>query len=363
MDINTNNIEIEEKEYYKVIKQEGNFDIEPCETLFDFDDKQRFRKLAVTDSQKKQLYAMMNQMPNVFATGAIAQAYCVKFPEGLSHTLTALKQGGYGSMIKGTDGKFIGSASFYSMTPQAVAMGAFTAMSIASGQYFLAQINKELNMISMKMDKILEFLYGDKKAELISELTFIKYTYENFISIMAHEEQRTATIASIQAAKKVAMKDIEFYISELNTAVAENKKQSLEIVKMGDEIFKIKNCLELSMQLYIMSNLLELYYAQNYDKSYIEFLEETVTAYISKCEQHILSCFSILKNRFSELKGNVIKKIDIDDYKKQITGEIEKLNTGEETMMKKGFRKALYEFTKQSEFYLRSDGNIYIKCE
>ena len=40
MDINTNNIEIEEKEYYKVIKQEGNFDIEPCETLFDFDDKQ-----------------------------------------------------------------------------------------------------------------------------------------------------------------------------------------------------------------------------------------------------------------------------------------------------------------------------------
>ena len=70
----------------------------------------------------------------------------------------------------------------------------------------------------MNLDKILEFLYGDKKAELMAEISFVKYAYQNYNSIMSHESQRTATIASIQEAKKVAMKDIEFYMNDLDLA-------------------------------------------------------------------------------------------------------------------------------------------------
>lgn len=57
-------------------------------------------------------------------------------------------------------------------------------MSIASGQYFLSEINNNLSAINQKADKILEFLYGDKKAELMSEVSFVNFAYQNYNSIM-----------------------------------------------------------------------------------------------------------------------------------------------------------------------------------
>lgn len=61
------------------------------------------------------------------------------------------------------NGKFVGLASFYSMSSQTALMGIFTAMSVSSRQYFLSQINNEMRMMNMKIDEILEFLYGDKR--------------------------------------------------------------------------------------------------------------------------------------------------------------------------------------------------------
>ena len=101
---------------------------------------------------------------------------------------------------------------FYSMSAQAAVMGVFTAMSAATGQYFLKQINGNLREINQKIDTILEFLYGDKKAELLSEISFTQYAYQNYSSIMMHEQQQTAMIASLQEARKVAIKDIANFL-------------------------------------------------------------------------------------------------------------------------------------------------------
>lgn len=140
------------------------------------------------------------------------------------------------------NGKFVGSASFYTMSAQAALMGVFTAMSVASGQYFLSQINNEMWMMNMKLDEILEFLYGDKKTEL----SFIRYAYENYVSIMSHEQQRIATITSLQEAKKVAMKDIEFYINDLETTVSYKTKDYADLESRTEKTFLIKESLELS---------------------------------------------------------------------------------------------------------------------
>lgn len=143
------------------------------------------------------------------------------------------------------NGKFVGSASFYSMSAQAALMRVFTAMSVASGQHFLSQINNEMRMMNMKLDEILEFLYGNKKAELMAEMSFIRYAYENYASIMLHEQQRIATITSLQEAKKVAMKDIEFYINDLETTVSYKTKDYAELESRTEKTFLIKeasNC-------------------------------------------------------------------------------------------------------------------------
>ena len=207
----------------------GQFELIPCDSAYDFEDKSRFTKLSPSEAQKMHLSAAYQHLPSMMAAGTLAQAYIARFPEGLPHTLTALRQGGYGSMIQGSHG-FVGSASFFPVTGQALFLGAFTAMSVASGQYFLTQINSRLEVIHRGIGEILDFLYGDKKAELMSEISFTKYAYENYASIMAHDSQRTATIASLQSAKKVAMNDIEFYIHDLGSTVESSEKDLKKVL-------------------------------------------------------------------------------------------------------------------------------------
>lgn len=265
-------------------------------------------------------------------------------------------------MIRGEGGRFVGSASFYSMSAQAAVLGAFTAMSVVSGQYFLTQINNEMQMMKLKLDEILEFLYGDKKAELLSEMSFIRYAYENFSSIMAHEQQRVATIAGIQNAKKVAIKDIEFYIHDLESTVSGKMKDFSELNERIEKAFQIKESLDLSQQLYVMSNMMEVYYAQNCDADYLRALENDVLSYIDKCDKRMLGSFSTLRGHIGGYKAKPMEKVDKAEPEKRVGQLIDALNSGEEnSSMRRTVRSSLDAVSRPSEYYLTSDGSVYIR--
>lgn len=345
----------------QMMESNSGFEIAPCEGLFDFEDKSRFTKLELGSAQKMYISALVQHIPAAMSAGTMAQAYTVKFPQGLPHTLTALNQGGVGSMIR-ENGKFVGSASFYSLSTQAAVMGAFIAMSVASGQYFLAQINSEMKMMNLKLDEILEFLYGDKKAELMAEMSFIRYAYENYASIMSHEQQRMATIISLQEARKVAMKDIEFYIYDLETTVSRKTKDYAELDSRVEKSFQIKESLELSQQLYVMSSMMEVYFAQNQDPEYLNTIERNMLAYIDKCDKRMLGSFSILKGHIGAYKAKPMERIDKSVHEKRVGVLIDSLNNGEESAMRAAVRSALYDATKKAEYYLSGDGNVYVKA-
>ena len=181
----------------------GNFEIIPCDKMTDIENKPGIKKLELTSSQKIQMGGLMQQLPAVVAANALSDMYMVRFPAGIPNALTPLKQGGFSTMVKGENGRIAGTASLYSVEAQAAVLGAFNAMSIVSGQYFLAQINSELKTMNQNIDKILEFLYGDKKAELISEVSFVKSAYQNYSSIMEHEQQRFATLVRDRKSRRV----------------------------------------------------------------------------------------------------------------------------------------------------------------
>ena len=145
------------------LQKEGNFSIAPCSQSLDLEDETRFKRLTLSPEQSSHMSALLQRVPGLAAAETLANAYVVKFPEGLPHTLTALKQGGYSTMIKGSDGKFAGTASLYSMEMQAALLGAFTAMSIASSQYFLTQINQNCRSCSSNWMKFWNFCMATKK--------------------------------------------------------------------------------------------------------------------------------------------------------------------------------------------------------
>ena len=348
------------------LMESGHVAFAPCPTAFDLEDKSRFSKLEVGPAQKMHLSALMQQVPAALAAGTLAQAYVVRFPEGLPHVLTALKQGGFGSMIQ-DGGRFVGSASFHPMQAQAAFLGAFSAMSIVTGQYFLAQINQEMDKMNLKLGRILEFLYGEKKAELTAEIDFTKYAFENYLSIMDNAQQRLASITNLQAAKKVAMKDIEFYMADLDSIVNAHAKGYV------DKAFQIKDSLDLSVQLYVMSSLLEVYYAQNYDSTYLSNLERDLCSYIDKCEKRTLSAFSPLNQQLhgpKPHKAAPLGKMSKNNHKdpravhpraQEVELLVDSLRSGEESALRKNVKKALRAAQQPSEYYIDGQQNIYAK--
>ena len=123
----------------QMISLQNDFQLEPIKREVNFD--KGYIKVSLTNDQKKQISAAIQHIPSVVASGTMTNEYIVKFPDGINHTLMALKQGGVSSIWRDASGHFGGAASLYSMNMQATILGAFSAMAIASGQYFIKQIN------------------------------------------------------------------------------------------------------------------------------------------------------------------------------------------------------------------------------
>lgn len=327
----------------------------------DLNNGQKYIKLEPTQGQKIHVSALMNQLPALVGMDTLSKTMVLRFPEGIQGTLMQLKSnGGYTTTLRSLDtGKINGTAWLESTNPQMVCLGAFTAMSVVSGQYFLSQINSSLEQISSGIDKILEFLYGDKRAELLSEVNFIRFAHENYKSVMEHGEQRIATLISLQNAKKVALKDIEFYLSDLSSTITD--KKSGDISSTVPKMVRIKDCLDLSLQLYTMSNLLEVYYSENYDHDYISFVQSEASVYISKCEKKELNCFGQLQHLLAGTKDGLFAKVSKTDYIQQVDAIVAELEASFNSPLQVTLQSGLAEVMKEKCFYLNEDGDVYIK--
>ena len=364
----------EKQELSKVfdeLKNQGNFDISVCDHVKDIEDNPKYKKLEMTTQQKMQLSSLATQLPTIMALDGIAalssmpQLFVMSIPSGVQGSLVQLSNGGYMNMIRGVDGRFMGVAPLYpvadytqSLALQSAVLGTFAVMSVATGQYFLTQINSELDKIKMRMDQILAFLYGHNRAELISEISFVKYAYENFNAISSSDSQRIATIAGVQQAKKVAIKDCEFYIYDLESTIEKGN----DITSTVDKALRICDSLKLSMQLCTMGSILETYLSQNFDPNYILYIENDLSQYIDKCEKAMLGSLTTLHERVRTTKDIPIKKIPKDKLMADISAILEPLKNSAESSLKKTLREGLHLAEKQKTFYLSTDGDVYVKA-
>lgn len=342
--------------------EDGDFKISAVTNNIDLT---RFRKPELSPAQKMQVSALLQQLPSALAAGTMASAYRIEFPKGVVGTLTKLKQGGYSTAIKGLDKRFAGTASLYSMSMEAAVLGAFTAMSVVTGQFFLARINAELKVINEKLDQILQFLAEDKKAELISEISFVKYASENYSSIMSHDEQRIATIYGLQEARKVAMKDVQFYLNSLEGLGKKvGSKKSEEITKATEDALHIWGSLDSSIQLYVMGSLLEIYYAQNFDADYVDYMNEDLNNYVEMCKSNMLPSFAHIRKSIDEYKRAnpaFVKKPEFVECTQKFVDVDEALKTyGSD--YRKYMQETMQSLGQGSEYYFTDEGDVYFKA-
>lgn len=345
------------------IQEQGGFSITPVENVNFISEANGYRKLELSDYQKIQFSGILNDLPELIIEKGLTGSglYRLEFPNGIDGSLMKLKQGGLSTNILGDNGRMTGSASLYEVNTigPSVALGVFSIMSLATGQYFLAEINKKLKKISRSIDKILEFLYGDKKAELLAEISFTQYAYKNFSSISSYDQQRQATLVGLQHAKVTALHGIEFYISDLDRYL--NKQIDVKPQETVDEAFRAKECLDLSMQLYIMSSLLEIYYSGNHDKEYIDYVKSDIRMTEGRCDKHVLSSFSAFKERMQKVKALPVAKNITIAWLEKIDTIVDALKENNEQELVALMDSALDSFHKRAEYCIGTNGELYVK--
>lgn len=333
--------------------------ISPCKSL-DLQDN-RLVKLNLDRAQHTEINTFVANIPALLAANELADAYVVKFPKNVSGMLMQLRDGGFGSPIIGENGKIVAHASYHKLGAEALTIHAFSLMAAVSGQYYLSEINRQMDLMNQKIDQIMGFLYGDKKAELIAEISFVKYAHDNYSSIMLHDPQRIATISSLQDARKIAIKDIEFYMYDLASKSVAKAKAYQDFQILVEDACQIRKSLDLSMQLYVTSSIMESYFSENQDTNYLESLRTDMTYYINKCNGRILSVFSKLNGRNGEYKATAFNKIDTSLLDKRLEEIVYELSNGENSHMHKLIDSAILHAEQDREFYLTNHGDVYLK--
>ena len=270
----------------------NSIDIKPMDVAID---KTKYEKLDISRSEIiKIIEPFIRQLPDII----LDKAYTFTLPTSMSELLIDIADSRHLLVnLINSDG----ASNILSLVKLRPSMMLFSTLAIASIKMVMNDLDSKLSIISGKLDKILEFLYGNKKAEIIAEMQFIRYAYTNFESIFKNETHRLATLTNIQASKRIAMKNIEFYLSDLDAYSHKNTKNDNELKKLSEDILNIKDSLELSVELFFSSSVLEIYYSDNHDKSYIENTIAEVNAYLEECHRRNLKDIALMAGRWESV--------------------------------------------------------------
>lgn len=308
----------------------------------------KYIKLNLSPEERKLVTNFLYNLPSRLKDSNLS----LSFPEGIQSSIKLI-------------GQFCAYAGMNEVLAFSGIAGLFISIAASTCQQYLSSVTDSLSLINSKLDKILEFLYGDKKAELLAEINFTRYAHQNFNQIVKHDTQRLATIVSLQSSKKIAMKDIEFYIMDLQSVVEGVVKNPADLDKIKDTADNIRKSLMLSLELFMNSTLLEVYYAQNTDPIYIHNIIEDTRNYIETSREFILTSYSKLDIRYKEM-GNKPKPLLKKNFDKELS-ELDKIiKSIHDTKTSKelsSIENALNALSKNTQYLISNAGDVYMKAE
>lgn len=294
-----NQLEIFSNQYLKEI--EMGID----EDLSDFNiNSNKYKK--IDDSLATRLNSLIQLFPNLInLSNYSGNVYRVVFDKGLGVLQTSAKYPGYftGNVVQaGTNNKIVSGAVFQqlSMAPQIIS-GVFSVMSIVTGQYYMSQINNNLQKMEKEISDIKQYLKDDKKSRLLSREEFLRTTQDSLNYILENDMQKLSTITSIQKIKIDSLADINFYKMQINNLedLSAEKDKIEEILMNVYEKCELISEYWYSLYLYCFAVYLEALVSQNYNQNYLKILKKDIA---EKCRTY--------KNEHFEWKKELSDYID-----------------------------------------------------
>jgi hypothetical protein len=275
------------------------------EDLSDFNiNSNKYKK--IDDSLATRLNSLIQLFPNLInLSNYSGNVYRVVFDKGLGVLQTSAKYPGYftGNVVQaGTNNKIVSGAVFQqlSMAPQIIS-GVFSVMSIVTGQYYMSQINNNLQKMEKEISDIKQYLKDDKKSRLLSREEFLRTTQDSLNYILENDMQKLSTITSIQKIKIDSLADINFYKMQINNLedLSAEKDKIEEILMNVYEKCELISEYWYSLYLYCFAVYLEALVSQNYNQNYLKILKKDIA---EKCRTY--------KNEHFEWKKELSDYID-----------------------------------------------------
>ena len=151
----------------------------------------------------------------------------------------------------------------------------FNAMSVITGQYFLAEINDKLSVLSNNIESVYQFLETEKRSRLRANECYLMQTLQAMTHMQANSFWHQATLNGVQKIRIDSLADIDFYSN-----IIRQKNEKLNAFKgkrdaVMDIIKQIKNDMSMyyyALYLYVLSFYLDTLLSGNTDSGYIDFV-------------------------------------------------------------------------------------------
>ena len=330
-------------------------------TADDYDSK-RWRKL--DQDATIEVLGLLRALPAAATASTLGQSYAVYFPKGLPGELLRRKDGFYQLTKVDEAHHFVENGVLADMKAETLAYSVFQVLSIATQQYYLHEINQQLRDLNAKLDQVLDFLYTDKACELYAEAQAIQSIYQNYASIMRHPEQRLSALQSIQRAKVLAERNAQFYMRDIRRLVEHIDKETRSL---RDDL----NSYTQTLRLYGICAALEIMLTQNFDESYLAWVEKDLKAHydqhninISNLRGFVDAAVKAMKAGKPAILGIAIGGGGVPAEVIQLQKEIDDV-LGEQSPVR-GFedtvRSIQKTFSAPTEFRITAEGTVYQKA-
>jgi hypothetical protein len=322
------------------------------------------------------MLSLLQHMPmiqNLDQAKKLEGAYKVVFPEGAIGRLMEYKNGTLGTPLVKPNGKIGSHAGLLpidslSLNPAMI----FTAVSLVTGQYFMAKINKSLESISKDVKDIITMMLDDKEARNQAIFNFYGYIRENLEFILNNSDLKLATLTNLQSYlidlnqnKLFYEKTIDRKKNELQhilEAYNTTNKRVAELEKLQNEVSNLLMQQHICLELYVIGKIYEMQLAQIYGEDYcnklineldeiiiktIDFSRNIANEYIKTLndieESALINKDKIVFQR-EQIEENIIKRQY--DFKKNIKSTVNSITD-------------IIELNRNDHTFILKDNNLY----
>lgn len=147
-----------------------------------------------------------------------------------------------------------------SNAPQ-LTLNVFNALSLATGQYFMSQINSNLSEIKNGIGDVKQYIDAIKQSELETAFQDLYEILEHIQYIKGNPERTHETIIQIDETRKIAKNGINLYKKQIEKVIKDSKKTDNEddIRKNTEELRKNMVQYRYAVYTYNLAQILKIY--------------------------------------------------------------------------------------------------------